>query len=223
MKCSLWQNVSKRIQILLGANVHVTMCIVSLSSWRYPALLLRSECSAACLVEYLRDMPLFPLRSRLLWLFHSPSALPWQSSLVGQMASEAFFFPFHFNLSRFHHSFIQHLMYCLIWRGEVAWFQHAQCHGELRWQGAVLLPRGSSKALSAHLPQISSQREAGRQTEMDCVPSVSDRTWACSEWRCTRATKGPACMMIMSHLWCAGRCLILYSKFIGMFIIILHN
>lgn len=155
-------------------------------------------------------------------LFHSPSVLPWQSSLVGQMASETFFF-FHFNLSRFHHSFIQHLMYCLIWRGEVAWFQHAQCHGELRWQGAVLLPRGSSKALSPHLPQISGQRQAARQTEMDYVASAFDRTWACSEWRHTRATKGPACMMITPHLWCAGRSLILYSKFIGMFIIIWHN
>lgn len=150
-------------------------------------------------------------------------SLPISAAMTVQPGWADGLWGFFFYLSRFHHSFIQHLMYCLIWRAEVAWFQHAQCHGELRWQGAVLLPRGSSKALSAHLPQISGQREAGQQTEMDCVPSVSDRTWACSEWRCTRATKGPACMMITSHLWCAGRCLILYSKFIGMFIIILHN
>lgn len=135
-------------------------------------------------------MPLLSLHSSVLLLFHSPSALPGQSSLVGQMASETLFF-FHFNLSRFHHSFIRHLMYCLIWREDMAWFQHAQCHGELRWQGAVLLPRGSSKAPSAHLPQISGQREAGRQTEMDYVASACDRTWAWLKWRHTRATKGP--------------------------------
>lgn len=42
----------------------------------------------------MKEMRLFSFLSCLLLLFHSPSELPWQSSLVGQMASEAFFFPF---------------------------------------------------------------------------------------------------------------------------------
>jgi len=185
--------------------MYVTLCIFSLSICLYPYFLLKGS-----LVEYLKEMPLFPLHYCVLLLFHSPSALLWQSSLVGQMASEASFF---FSFTLICQDFITHLFstWCIASFGERKWLDFSMHSAMVNlgdWElcsypGAV--PRPRLPICHRSLPR---EKQGDRLRWTMWPLPVTEHGHAQSE-DTREPPKDRSCMMITCYLWwCAGGSLV---------------